>query len=439
VTYLPTPRLFALAVPVALLLAAGQWLPWLVGAAVLYAVGLGVVAALDARATPSAGDFEVARRHDARLSIGEPNPIVLTVRRRGGDRVLPLRVRDEPPAGLAPEEPLFAGEIAPGGEWSGTYQLKPLRRGEYPFGALNLRIGSPRGLLVRQHRYPIGGTAFVYPNLRAVRRYVLEVRRGRAIEAGQRRVRWFGRGTELERLREYVPDDDFRRIAWKPTARRGRPIVVEHEVERTQNLMLVLDVGRLMAAPVGGMQKLDYAANASLMLAYVATELGDRVGLLSFADRVESYVPPGRGRRQFQLLLSSLYRVGTRPVEADVGKAVAYLAARNPKRSLVVLFTDLSEAGDERALVGQLRVVARHHLLVCLTMDNPDLRALASSVPDDLQAAYERIVAQGVLDDRRVAVERLERIGAAVGDVPADRLTPETVDRYLRIKARTQL
>src|SRR5262249_15077849 len=167
-------------------------------------------------------------------------------------------------------------------------------------------VGSPRGLLWRQHTFALAGAAYVFPNLRALKRYTLEVRRGRAIEAGQRRGRWFGRGTEFERLRDYVPDGDFRRIAWKPTARVGHPVVVEHEVERTQNLLLLLDVGRLMAAPVGGMQKVDYAANAALLLAYVALGLGDRVGLLTFADRVEAYVPPARGRRQMQLLLNAL-------------------------------------------------------------------------------------------------------------------------------------
>jgi uncharacterized protein (DUF58 family) len=248
-----------------------------------------------------------------------------------------------------------------------------------------------------------------------------------------------GRGTELERLRDYVPDDDYRRIAWKATARRGRPVVVVHEIERSQNLVLLVDAGRLMGAPSGDLDKLDHAVNAALALAYVAVGVGDRVGLLVFADRVEQYLPPARGRRQLQVLLEALYRVSAQPVESDPARALRHLAARNPKRSLVVLFTDQAEASEAEALLGPLGLIARHHLAMCVLVADPELGALAAAPLDDTRRAYERVVAQRLLDERRAVVERLEGRGAIVVDVAADRLSAETVDRYLEAKARTLL
>src|SRR5204863_10024063 len=124
----------------------------------------------------------------------------------------------------------------------------------------------------------------VYPGLRGLRRYELLVRRGLAQEAGLKAIRIPGAITEFECLREYVPDDVFRRINWKATARRGKPIVNQFEAERSQNVVLMLDAGRLMGARADlpssdegeqlvegevatGLAKIDYVVNAALLLA----------------------------------------------------------------------------------------------------------------------------------------------------------------------------
>jgi uncharacterized protein (DUF58 family) len=440
VALLPTGRLLGLALGAAGLLAVAALAPLALYAVPLYLAALGLLVAGEARATPGRGALEVERRHERRLSIGEPNPVELRVAWPSG-RGPPLRLwaRDETPDGMIVDRLFLSGWLPAGGEWREGYHLRPLRRGAYRFGDLNLRLESPRGLLRRQLSLPLAETADVFPNLRAIRRYELQVRRGRAIEAGLRRARVLGRGTEFERLRDYVADDDFRRIAWKATARRGRPVVIEHEIERSQSVLLLIDAGRLMAAPVAELQKLDHAVNAALALAYVALGLGDRVGLLVFADRVEQYLPPARGRGQLHRLLTGLYRIVSLPVESDPARALLYLGLRNPKRSLVVLFTDLVEAAEAEDLVAQLGLVARHHLALCVMIADPEMHALAAAEPSDTRRAYERVVAQRLLDERRGVIERLERRGALVVDVPADRLSGETVERYLEIKARTRL
>lgn len=439
---LPTPRLLGLALGAAVPLAGATFDGRLLYLAAIYAAGVVALIALDLRLAPPAVTFAVDRQHDQRLSLGEPNPVDLHVRWVGpwrGARPLRLWTRDETPPEIPVDQRILAGRIVPGDAWTGRYHLRPLRRGDYGFGAIILRVEGPLGLTIRQHTYPRVAPARVYPNLRAVHRYDLLIRRGRLHEAGLRRARLRGQGTEFERLRDYLPDDDYRRIAWKATARRHQPVTVEYETERSQNLIVLLDTGRLMGTPVGAMEKLDYAVNATLMLAYVAAELGDRTGLLAFADRVGVYVPPGRGRRQFHLILENLYRVRAQPVESDPGRALAYLATRQPRRSLVILLTDLVEATEAETLVAHLGQLARRHLPLCVTISDPDLIRLAAEPPTDSRRAYERVVAQRLLDERRVILERLERRGTLAMDVPAEQLTMAMINRYLEIKGRTRL
>jgi uncharacterized protein (DUF58 family) len=410
--------------------------------ALVYVLVAMVVVVIDARRMPHGGDFAVGREHDRRLSIGEPNPVDLSIRWSGRSTIgqeLPLDVRDETPPGIPSEGERFHTTIRPGAEWTGRYHLTPERRGEYQFGRVVFRLESPFGLLQRQYAAAIDVPARVYPNIRAVRRYDLLVRQGRLHETGLRRTRQFGSGTEFERLRDYLPDDDFRRVNWKATARRHAPVTVEYETERSQNLVLMLDTGRLMGNPIGPLLKLDYCVNGALMLAYVAMEMGDRVGLVVFDDRVETWVPINRGERQFQLLLESMYRIRTEPIESDPARALAHLARRQLKRSLVVLFTDLAEAAEPRELIAWLGLLARRHLPLCVLVSNPDIHRLAELPPGDSRAAYEKVLARHLLDERRAVVERIERQGALVLDVPAEQLTSGVINRYLEIKAKTRL
>src|SRR5206468_2286045 len=205
----------------------------------------------------------------------------------------------EPPDAFEVDARVLAGSAPALGGWAGGYSVRPLRRGNYAFGDLNLRWLSPLGLLVRQARLPDAGAVKVYPNLLDVRHYDLLLRRNRLQELGLRHTRQFGEGTEFERLRDYQPDDDFRRIDWKATARRHTPIALEFQTKRSQNVIAVLDTGRMMQSAVARMSKLDYVVNAALLLGYVATGKGDKMGLLTFADQVSRYLGPRQGRGQF--------------------------------------------------------------------------------------------------------------------------------------------
>ena len=134
---------------------------------------------------------------------------------------------------------------------------------------------------------------------------------------------------------------------------------------------------------------------------------------MAFADDVRAFVPPGRGDHQFQLLLDALHDLRVQPVESDLRRTVAFLAARYRRRSLVIYFTDLAAELDANSIVASLGLLARRHLVFCVSLTDPDLIAMSQQFPEDSRQAYEKVVARRLLDERRRVVEQLERLGIA--------------------------
>jgi uncharacterized protein (DUF58 family) len=317
-----------------------------------------------------------------------------------------------------------------------TYVARPRYRGTFRFGDIHVRAVGPFDLIERQSVARAAVPANVYPDLREIRRYEITTRRGLAYDAGQRRARVPGAGSVFERLREYEPDDDPRSISWTATARHGRPISVEYETERQQRIVVVLDAGRMMASTLGELTKLDHAVNTALMLAYVATAKGDEVGILGYSDEIRSFLPARRGRRQFLRISEALRRLEVTRTESDPRTAFEFLRARAARRALVVLFTDLVDTDASRGLVSAVTRLAGNNLVLCCVLADPRLADLARDAPTTTAAAYERTVAQTVIEDRARVLAVLRQRGIHTIDVPSDRLTVAVIQRYLELKKR---
>ena len=433
-----TRRALWLLSPAVILFAAATWWGW----ASLLAIGWLVIWAAmlmaDWRMTPGTAAWSLSRHHDERLSLAAPNRIVVRVLRRGKGATLPIWVRDDFPTsfGLEDGPHILASVSVPGQVAEVAYTVRPPRRGDYRFGDVHLRWQSTLGLLLRQATFATAAPVKVYPNLVDIKKYDLLLRRNRLWELGLRATRVLGRGSEFERLRDYSPDDDYRRINWQATARRGKPISVEFETERSQTVIALLDTGRMMRSPVGEIAKLDYAINAVLMLGYVAAQKGDRVGLLAFDDAPHTWVAPRSGKGQFHRLLAQLYAVESQPVEPDYTAAIAYVATKQAKRSLVLLFSDLTGALYTQTLAAQLAHLQRRHLVVLVTLRDPTVQAMARQSVEDSRALYQRTVAERLLAERQMTLEQLQRQGVLTLDVPADDLSIAVINRYMELKAR---
>ncbi len=384
--------------------------------------------------------LSVEREVDDKLSLGTQNAVRVRIR-NGSDVPLQLELRDSPPDTMPSDLPSapFQFSLDAGTRQAAVYHVTPQARGDYAFGDLYLRVRGRLGLVQRQLRVPAPRAVKVYPNLLETAKFNLMARRERLQQVGIRAARLQGAGREFESLRDYLPDDEMRRIDWKATARRGKLVARQYEVEKSQNVLLVLDVGRTMLAEIDGIQKLDYAINAALLLAYVATLSEDKVGLLVFADTVQAYLPPKKGRGQVYAILEALYNARATLAEPDYRGALAYLAARWRKRSLMVCFTDLWDPDSSRQTITELAALQPRHLVAAVTLlDTKVLRAAGQEVAS-AGSVYEKAVATQVLDDRQKAAGALTQRGVLVVDAPADKLSAELVNRYLEVKERMML
>jgi uncharacterized protein (DUF58 family) len=434
----PTLRLFAIALALAVPLALGSLTPLFLGVAAVAAIVLVVSVAVDGSSASRADRLVASRQHEARLYLGADNEIRLVVENRDR-RPLSIRVRDTPPAAFQSSAIFFVGQVDQTGSASFSYTTRPATRGEFRFGDLTLRWRTPLGLLWLQKTIPAGETVPVYPNVLDLHRYDLMAHRGMLAEVGLRRTRLYGRGTEFESLREYQRDDDYRRINWKATARRHAPISTLYETDRSQRVIIALDLGRMMQTRVGELSRLDYAVNAALMLAYVALVRGDRVGMLGFADSIKVYVGARRGREHFYGIVEQLYAIRAQTVEPDYASAFARLRGDLRGRAMVALFTDLSDRQTARTVARHLMPLARYHLPLCVTLRDPALDARSGQFPNDSRQVYEKVVALLLVEERLTVLEELRRAGVETVDAAADQLTLATINRYLQIKDRARL
>jgi len=386
--------------------------------------------------TPPSSQVSAGRSCEEKLSLGARNVVELRLRSRA-NVPLALEVKDEPPYLFDVSEGAIPLTLPAGSGATVSYAVMPKRRGNYVFGDINIRYSSRFRLFKRQVRIPQSMQVKVYPNLLELRKYVILARRGRFSEAGLKHSRLYGEGTEFESLRDYLPDDDYRRINWKATARAGHPVSEEYESERSQNVTIMLDCGRMMTAAIKDMSKLDYAINSTLMLGYVCCMKGDKVGLVAFSDNVEAYITPRGGKQQLYRIVEALYDISPKMCQPDYEKAFTLVESKLRKRSLIVVFTDLIDVEISKTLMSYLPLLRPHHLVLCITLRDSELVKLADQMPDTIEDVYQKAVAGQLLLEQQNTLNRLHQSGVLILDAAPENLSVAAVNRYLELKGRS--
>jgi uncharacterized protein (DUF58 family) len=385
------------------------------------------------------GSFRVGREMEERLAMGAENEITIRIT-NGGRRMISFIVKDEYPPELELVSPREAQLTIPAGRArSWRYAVLPTARGKYGFGDTVVRFRTRFGLLWHQVTFSTSAEAKVYPDIREARKLEIYAHRNRRPEPGLRRMRVRGQGREFESLREFVIGDEIRHISWAATARRGKLITRQYTIERSQNIVVLLDTGRLMTARIGKLTKLDHAVNATLSIAYVAAAGGDNVGLVAFSRRVVSYLPPRRGRDQINRLMESLYGIEPEMIEPSYKRAFNFFSANCHRRSLVVILTDLVDRETSADLLAHASQLIPRHLPLIVTIGDTDLRELVRDRPASSADVYRQGVAEELLRQREEALMRIRHAGGLALDVPAGRLSLELVNKYLEVKERGML
>lgn len=393
---------------------------------------LGLVA-VDFLWAPTEKQLSAKRVVSPILSSGVANPVQWSLALTHSNSVRG-ELRDEVAAGPRLIDASQRFELTPGQpEALITYKIEPLTRGDLRLGDLHLRLDGPLGLCQRQLRLPSAQTVKVYPDL------TLRPGEGLAMahaadQTALRTLRRPAEGREFESLRDWRRGDDFRAIDWKATAKKARPMVRVFQPERDQPVLLLLDCGRQMAGQAGNRRKLDHAVDAALRLARVCLDRGDLVGVLTFATEVIAYLPPRKGREQLRALTEALYRVEAVLQESDYGAALDLAFARQHKRTLVTVFTELVDPDSCATLVARTQRLRPRHLPLIVSLLDEDLSRAATELPASTEAAYVRGAAARLEEDYRLTATRLRDLGALVVRSPARSFGAAAVNEYLRAK-----
>lgn len=373
-----------------------------------------------------------------RFSIGDPNKVILHIDNK---YAFPVRISviDELPIQFQERNWIRKTKIDANTSSDIEYYLEPTSRGEYIFNNINVFAHGPLQLVKRRYIFPSKQTVKVYPSYIQMRRYQLLAVSNKLQEAGVKRIRKLGHSMEFEQIKEYVRGDDFRTINWKATARKDAMMVNTYTDERSQQIYCIINKGRVMKMPFGGMTLLDYAINASLVLSNVAVVRQDKAGLITFAENLDAFIQADKKTTQMNLLLETLYKQETKFLEADFEKLFSVIRNRITNRSLLILFTNFESQESLEREMPALKRIARYHLLLVVFFENTELKALTEKKANKLEDIYIKTIAEKFAFEKRLMVKELHKNGILSILTSPEHLTVNTVNKYLELKTRMSI
>jgi uncharacterized protein (DUF58 family) len=291
----------------------------------------------------------------------------------------------------------------------------------------------------RRYIFPANKTVKVYPSYIQMRRYQLLAASNKLQEAGVKRIRKIGHSMEFEHIKEYVRGDDYRTINWKATARKADLMVNNYTDERSQQIYCLINKGRVMKMPFGGMTLLDHAINASLVLSNVALVKQDKAGLITFAENLDTFLQADKKPTQMNLLLESLYRQNTQFLEPDFEKLFSIIRNRITNRSLLILFTNFEAIESLQREMPALKKIAHYHLLLVVFFENTELRFLMERKAATIEDIYIKTIAEKFAFEKRLMVKELHKNGIPSILTTPEHLTVNTVNKYLELKTRMSI
>lgn len=427
--------LAALGLPLALLGLFGAW-----GVALFAGYDAALVAAFVADLLLTASPRRLGARREPPASCVQGQPAEVPLHLHWGvSRVGRLTLRDLPPADFEVAPVRFRLRMGPDSRTVVTYTATAGRRGRAVFGPLAVRSRGPLGLVYRQSVVRLDQEIRVYPDVVGLAGRETALAAPSRWYHGLRRGPMAGEGREFHQLRAYAVGDDVRSIDWKGYARRGRPVVREYRSERNQRVLLLIDGGRMMTVRIGGRSRFDWAVQAAGRLAHVALGMGDLVGAAVFSREIKGQVPASRGPGQFGRLTELFCLATSDGDEPDLRRAMHFLLRRNPRRTLVVLFSGLTDPRAAEAAVRNLGTLAPRHLALMVTMADDDLDAERRLRVRGAEAAFRRQAAEELWLEYRRTAAALESRGVLLVRARADALAAGAVQRYMEVKIQGRL
>ena len=370
-----------------------------------------------------------------RLSNGDENPLSIYLENHYSFLVK-IQIIDEIPFQFQKRDLMFRTALKVAETQILAYTLRPTKRGEYSFGAVNVYVKSPIGLIKRRYQFSQDKMVVVYPSFLQMRAYELMAISNRLTELGVKKIRKIGQSQEFEQIRQYVQGDDVRSINWKATARRNDLMINTFQEEKSQNVYCLIDKGRVMQMPFDGLSLLDYAINAALVLSNIAIYKQDKAGIITFSDRIGQVLLADRKAGQMTKILNVLYKQKTRFLETDYEALYIHTKTYIRQRSLFLLFTNFETVISMRRQLPYFRKLAKDHLLIIIFFENTELRALLDKPTHTTEEIYLKTIAEKYFYEKQLIIKELAQFGIQALLTAPQNLTVNTVNKYLELKSR---
>ncbi len=432
-------RFFAGLLVIAMLFILAYPFPWIYFMAQLALLCLIALTVTDAAwLVTSRQSITIRRKAPVRLSLGDENPVSISLQNTFPFKVS-VEVIEELPFEFQKRDFNISYKIEPDEEKIIDYVLRPLTRGEYRFGQTNVFVSTSLGFVIRTIKGNNPQSIPVFPSFISMRKFELMGISDRLEEIGIKHTRRTGQHSEFDQVREYVPGDDPRTVNWKATARKGSLMVNQYQEQRSQQVISMIDMGRVMEMPFEGMSLLDHAINASLIISNMAMIKHDRAGLITFSDQVHSLIPAERKGGHLQRIMQVLYNQQTNFNESSYEKLYITIVKKIKQRSLLILYTNFEGLPSLNRQLPYLKKIAVQHLLLVVFFENTEIRQLAEQDSGSTREVYVHTIARKFIHDKKVMANKLKHAGIMSLLTPPENLSVDLINKYLEIKAREMI
>lgn len=379
--------------------------------------------------------FSVERFTTEKWSLGDENAVELHVK---NNTPFPWKIEviDELPVALQERKFKLKTRLKSNRFKIFKYRVIPKNRGEYTYGETRLFMVSITGIFARRYTVNLEKSIAVYPSIIQMKKYSLITINKLARFYGVKKMRRIGQSYEFEQIMEYVPGDDTRHINWKATGKTGTLKTNHYIEEKAQPVYCVIDKSRIMNFAFDGMVLLDYAINASLVISNTALQKGDKMGLVTFSDRIGNAIRADHNPTQLNRILESLYAQKYRSCDADYEFLFNALQRITSGRSMLILFTNFESMNALERVLPILQKINNRHLLVTVIFTNKEVEDFAYSQGKTLKEAYNLNVARNYILEKKRMVSELNNRGIQTILTRPEELTINTLNKYLELKAK---
>ena len=379
--------------------------------------------------------FSAKRIVSEKLSNSDDNEIAITLENNYPFQVF-ISLIDELPAQFQKRDFEHAMSLKPGEKSTYAYTVRPVERGEYNFGRVNVFVSSILQMFSKRYTFSAQESVKVYPSYVQMKKYEFLAMHNNLTEFGMKKIRRIGHTMEFEQIKNYIPGDDIRTINWKATAKRGDLMVNQYQDEKSQPIYSMIDLGRVMKMPFEGLKLLDYAINSTLAFSNIALLKNDKAGMLTFSKNVEKIVAASSKKTNLSVINEELYNITTDFSDANYALLYANIKRKINQRSLLILYTNFEHISALKRQLPYLKAIAKKHLLVTVFFENTELDTLIKENAEDLQSVYHKTIAEKYAYEKRLMIKELEKNAVHAILTKPQHLSVNVINKYLEFKAK---